>query len=105
MRVFEEIRVDVAPLQAAAARVWLIGTPEGIDLARKVMAAAEDVLAASTALPERGRTESTFRAVVGERLTMDQEEAMRRAADQLAAARTSFADLARRETGTRAAQW
>jgi len=99
MRVFEEIRADVEPLQAAASRVWLIGTPEGIDLARKVMAAAEAVLGASTALPERGRLESSFRAVVGEHLTEDQEEAARRAVDQLVAARTSFAQLARRETG------
>jgi hypothetical protein len=87
---------DLVPLNAALNEVWTRWDQEGIRRANDLVNKCADLLSASVALTPASTLRQRLRkAVIGERWTLQEEEAYGRARQDMLAARRCLADYAR----------
>jgi hypothetical protein len=102
IELMELMRRDLEPLYEAWSEVWLVGTPEAIQIANAVVERSGRVVAAGTSQNEaRNRL---LRYLVGERWSQDEIDAFQAEIEGLASARKRLAEVARGEIGVDATE-
>jgi hypothetical protein len=98
----DHLRRDFGPLFEAWTHIWMIGSPEAIQKANRLLDSAVEVLGAGTT---RGEANVGLdRWLLGDKWTPQQMELFQGKVRELGAARKEFAELARKELGSEMAE-